>query len=1443
MCSFSASAAQEKVLAALEAAESPRTGRQLLEAFALETPVCESHLLFAIQRLHRDGKVRIPGRGAPGELSSGELLSLGFVSSAKPWILNDRWKILEPIGEGGMSRVYKAEQLTLGGRFVAVKITSVAHLDPSVREEVRKRGEREARILAGLSHPNIVEIYDGGTEGDQWYSVMKYLSGGTLGDLMKSQGGRVGWRKALAIAIDLADALARAAAKGVLHRDIKPENVMFDDQGIVRITDFGLAKPTATFTGQTVATESLTRVEAVRGSLEWMAPERWEGIEPPEGSEAADIYSFGMMLRLVLTGSHPFPFPTGGGRLLQWHKHHVDTVPKPLVEEIPDCNREFAESVDRMIRKRPEDRYRSFQKIAAELRRIASRLPRPTTTVIGRPATTIARPRTRISEVRHDTALADFLNLLEIDIAKLDHALQEQYGDLGTNPDLLRALWELARAKKAVPFAAAMWAEAEPGRKASDFEAAYSLSLEAFSRGGESSEFDPALPLDLCRLLWMGFRKIERERRESGAWGDTTALEGLLEFLMFAASDPALQAFRVTVPPPVTPAATAEVAPTAPLIEADPLPEAKPSSRSRMLVPVPVRPPAEAAAAEPDSLIGKTIDNYNISEKIGEGGMGTVYLAHDLTLDRPVALKILHDRFAKEPTFQERFIREARLAAKLTHPNLVAVQRAGDDQGYLWYVMEYVPSRTTLADHLERRDRMDLAEILRTGLETAMGLHAIHSQGWVHRDIKPDNLMVIPGPDGKVDHVKILDAGLLRLVDDPKSITTDKLFVGTPEYASPEQMKEQSVDGRSDLYGLGIILYECLAGGKDARPYPAKSKTTFVLKTVDPATSPTPLRDKNPEVPLEVATLVHQLLEKDPAHRIASAAELVTTLEGLLARALSGALAPVKVTMGRKAVLLTAALGLAALVSTAAVVFRSRPGKEALPPQSFQIGRTPELTGASKTSAPHDDHPAEPPAAKEISKEPAAAAGKMPELRLPSAEEIPPSPPKAPSSKSVLVGHAAQKRELELLDELLELSRASLPQRSAYELQEALARVLAWRASKLADLTPWVTALADAEVERLGAGFQAFKTRPLLPAGSVEADLVLRSGGTLHGKIVAQDAGEITIEPEGALREAVSLKRIAPITFPSSNVAGLQGILVRSAAGDALGCLPKLAELSEEDRLRLRPILVDQAIEELLLAAGTDEGLRMLSATPIPEADRSSIDATLPKRLRLLQVEREAALLYAKRPSQEVETKLLTEYPGTRAAAAVAREALATFRKALTGGAEIARIQVWANWNRGKCSDPLRCSFTLDPGSEDYRLEAPASGDWAWAWRDHEGSKSGYVIDWSFAPLSPQAARLWLLPCERIRVEIGRSDVVIKKLDGDPGSEKERVLLSRDHAPLSKGKLSVVPRNGVPLLFVDEVFVSALPKPDSGLPGRVEIGVSSGSLLIHSVLVADPNAR
>lgn len=278
-----------------------------------------------------------------------------------------------------------------------------------------------------------------------------------------------------------------------------------------------------------------------------------------------------------------------------------------------------------------------------------------------------------------------------------------------------------------------------------------------------------------------------------------------------------------------------------------------------------------------EQLVGQTLDRYKILSLLGEGGMGAVFKARDLTLQRDVAIKVMHSQFARQPDFQERFLQEARSAARLDHPSVVQVYDFGSSRSLLYIVMEFIPG-ANLKDLLKRLQDSGkwilLNEATQLIQQVALALDYAHRQGVLHRDLKPGNIMLEPEPSGGLPYRPVLtDLGLAKLLEGGL-VTREGTSMGTPAYMSPEQAMGQTTDARSDVYSLGILLYELAVG---RLPFPVKTITEAIrYHTQEP---PPPPRSIRPDLPAKLETVILKTLEKNPADRLPSAAEFAKSLE------------------------------------------------------------------------------------------------------------------------------------------------------------------------------------------------------------------------------------------------------------------------------------------------------------------------------------------------------------------------------------------------------------------------------------------------------------------------------------------------------------------------------------------------------------------------------------
>src|ERR1700749_4856405 len=277
-------------------------------------------------------------------------------------------------------------------------------------------------------------------------------------------------------------------------------------------------------------------------------------------------------------------------------------------------------------------------------------------------------------------------------------------------------------------------------------------------------------------------------------------------------------------------------------------------------------------------MIGTVLSGrYRLEAKLGSGGMSTVYLARDTTLDRPVAVKVMHREMSEQADQLARFRQEARAVAKLSHPNVVSVIDAGEDGGYPYIVFEYVEGETLKA-RINRVGALDIQEALAYTIEIARGLTVAHARKMVHRDIKPQNVLI--DAEGRA---KLTDFGISRQLEQDGMTATGRVL-GTTDYVAPEQAMGRGTDQRSDIYALGVVLYEMFTGEV---PFAADSQVGVAMKHVNEEL--TDVQAMRPELSAASALVVERATAKDPAKRYADIGEMIDDLSTALEVEAAGA--------------------------------------------------------------------------------------------------------------------------------------------------------------------------------------------------------------------------------------------------------------------------------------------------------------------------------------------------------------------------------------------------------------------------------------------------------------------------------------------------------------------------------------------------------------------------
>jgi serine/threonine-protein kinase len=273
--------------------------------------------------------------------------------------------------------------------------------------------------------------------------------------------------------------------------------------------------------------------------------------------------------------------------------------------------------------------------------------------------------------------------------------------------------------------------------------------------------------------------------------------------------------------------------------------------------------------------IGDIVAGFRIDSLIGQGAVGSVYLAEDVRTGNPAAVKLLGDDLAGDERFRQRFLRESELAASLDHPHVVATLAAGEaEDGRLYLAMEYIDG-SDLREVLRREGALEPSRAIDLVGQVGEALDAAHGAGLVHRDVKPGNVLVAERVDG--EHAYVCDFGLARHVSSVSSLTGDRGFVGTIDYVPPEQIAGGEIDGRADVYSLGCVLFECLSG---SRPYERDSELSVVFAHLNEP--PPRLSDFRPELPHVFDDVFAAALAKSPDERYASCGELVAAARAAL---------------------------------------------------------------------------------------------------------------------------------------------------------------------------------------------------------------------------------------------------------------------------------------------------------------------------------------------------------------------------------------------------------------------------------------------------------------------------------------------------------------------------------------------------------------------------------
>jgi serine/threonine-protein kinase len=268
-------------------------------------------------------------------------------------------------------------------------------------------------------------------------------------------------------------------------------------------------------------------------------------------------------------------------------------------------------------------------------------------------------------------------------------------------------------------------------------------------------------------------------------------------------------------------------------------------------------------------MIGKVISHYKIHEKLGEGGMGVVYRGEDLLLHRPVAIKFPSEVFTRKQSVRAHLLREARMAASLLHPNITVVYEVDEHEGHPFIVMEFVDGQT-LRRAIVERGPLEIRTCASIAIQLCEGIKAVHNKEMIHRDIKTENILL-----SRAHEVKITDCGLAARIINEEGLAEELGIAGTTAYMSPEQIRGDQIDRRSDIFSAGVVLYEMLTGH-----LPFEAEQPSALMYLIGNTDPSPLQAHRKDIPPALSRVVHRALEKDPVDRYQQVDQMIEELQG-----------------------------------------------------------------------------------------------------------------------------------------------------------------------------------------------------------------------------------------------------------------------------------------------------------------------------------------------------------------------------------------------------------------------------------------------------------------------------------------------------------------------------------------------------------------------------------
>ena len=799
----------------------------------------------------------------------------------------------------------------------------------------------------------------------------------------------------------------------------------------------------------------------------------------------------------------------------------------------------------------------------------------------------------------------------------------------------------------------------------------------------------------------------------------------------------------------------------------------------------------------------------HFDEVLGRGGMGTVYCAVQRSLNRKVAVKVLHADRIPDPElvegFLEKFQVEIRALSRLQDGRIVTIIQAGKNDGNFWFAMELIEGRT-VEKALFDDGAFPVKEAVRVGTEVARALDAAFRQGINHRDVKPANIFLVS--DGSV---KLADFGLARSEAFTRTRLTDLNAVAcTPAYAAPEQAEGKPTDHRSDIYSLGCVLYEMVT---ERPPFQGASPMeTLYRHSKEPPPSP---RLLNPAVTLELEAVILKCLSKNPEERYGSYAELIRDLERP---------APVEAAAGFGLWPWAAAAGAALIGVILTAIFLNVKPVPAEEPAAI-------LTPA----AVEKEHPEAPKREAGVPIPVAPAPKPKPERKA-----APPEPVVAPARPSP--------EDLETVARFLDLSRSFLEQRVRFQFKNAISATEEFAGRP--EVTPWVRPFVEAEQERLGAAARRIAEAKPFEAGRRRI-VVVKDGRVFEGRVVAVDPAELTVELKTGFREAIPLPEVSPETFAANDLSDRERILFHAGAGNAAAVVGELGKLDSAERRRHETGIVDAAIEEALRAAAQGR-LELLERLEVSPGQREALTPIVGERIKRFDTERAAAVLYGKRAKDAAALgRLLRDFPTTFAGVRAAADVLTEFQdrcetlreetpKEHFDFSELVGVVPWATWRTDAAAAPGGRA-RLQAESNTYLLEAAGTEGRLWFVKKLRGAQRGYSVRWRWGSGAEPTTVLAVALSPKRWVEFSAAAAALYRLDEDGnGTGRSRVARKVDLIrPFERGVCAVVPLESHILIYLDDRLLFVLPETEYALDEGVRLGVGGGVVILESVRVTD----